>query len=244
MSDAFSQTQETAIPENPFETLVGEGKRYKTQDELAKAAYEKDRFIEQLKSENKEAADKIAEDQKQLLKLQTVEEIYKSLKTGNTPPVEPKTTQTNEGTPPAISEVDIEKLLEDKLKNFENQKSAQQNLNDVNQVLGQKFGNNASEVVKQRAGELGMSLDELRSMASSKPKAFLSLVGATEVKTQSGQPFSTPTSTVNQSNTNPNKRNSAYYEKLKNDNPSLYFSNTTRAQKLKDALALGDDFYN
>jgi len=242
MTDVFSGETKPTIPDNALETLVGEDKRYKDVESLAKAALEKDAFIEKLKGENEEAGNQIAKDQEAIKKLETVQEIYDKLKSPN-PDASQQATQTNEGTQAEISAVDIEKMVQDQFAKTASQAEGQRNVDAANKALVDKFGDNAATIVQKRSQELGMSLEELQSLASRTPDAFLTLVGASRESTQS-QTITTPTSTVRIDNSGGNVRNEKYYQELKLKDPTAYFSKETRAQKLKDAIALGDNFYN
>ena len=57
-------TIDPATIENPLETLVGEGKKFKDADALARAAIEKDRFILQLQAENAQMRTSLKGEQK------------------------------------------------------------------------------------------------------------------------------------------------------------------------------------
>ena len=243
MSNPFENTGDDEATFIPFEELIGEGKKYADQEALAKAVYEKDRFIKQLQDENKEASDHIAEREKQLLKLQTVEEIYKQLKDqGGNPPSNPNT-QTPPGEQPGQSEVDIEKLFSERFQEYERSKTRQNNLSEAVKVVNEKFGSKASEVINKRSKELGISVEKLQEMAMDNPKVFINLIDTQGTTGYSESPgFVSPNTTTRVPDSG-NVRNQKYYEKMKQERPSEYFTPATRKKMMDDALALGEQFY-
>ena len=52
--DLLNENRTTPNLDNPFEALVGEGKKYKTQDDLAKSVLHKESHIQRIERENAE----------------------------------------------------------------------------------------------------------------------------------------------------------------------------------------------
>lgn len=138
-------------------------------DPNAKRLQDKDDFIAKLQGElsgMREELNKKVDLERQL------EEIRNELKVQRD-----ATNQPRVDTRPALTEVDIEALVERKLTATEANKSATQNITEANRVVIEKFGDKAAEVVQQKAAELKVSVDFLKSVAAKSPTAFLSVMG-------------------------------------------------------------------
>lgn len=237
MSDIFQPINVTNDESVSFEALVGEDKRFKTSDDLAKAKIESDRFIDQLKRENDEL-------RKEVTSKATLDEIMTKIREmnapqGQQPPVTPPANPDN-GSPQNIESV-VATLLEK--RSLEDR--VRSNTEVVSQTLQEKFGADAQIHLNKKAKELGVSLDYLRRIASESPKAFFTLIGVSNERPVAapvvaprvlGQVHNEPVGSDGQ-------RNKAYYDKIKAVNPAEYFSPKIQNQMYKDAMKLGDAFY-
>lgn len=240
MSDVFDDnasipaTVETA---STVDSLVGEGRKFRTAEDLAKAKLESDRYIDQLKNELNEAKTQIGraanlEDQFTQLK----EEITQ-LRANSQPKVE-----TRENTAPQLSETDVEALVSKVMTRKEAQRSASENVAEANRKVLEAYGSveKAKEVVRAKAVELGLSVDALRDTAASSPTAFLRLVLDTQA-TATGR-IDLSRSTVNTSSqqvgSGPKPGTKAYFDKLRKDNPKAAYSEDTY-QQMEAAIRAG-----
>lgn len=222
MSDLFkAPDQEITIdPEKDYlPDLVGEGKKFKTPADLARAKLESDAFIERLKRENAEMRSKV---ETELSMKQFLDNLDAKLKakpaddtTQRTTPDEPNAEQINKG----ISEEDILKLLD----NREKTKQQQENLNKAIELSKKSFGANYSLVLEQKAQELGISKNFLEDIAKSNVSAFARIVGA-EPKNDSTQLF--PTSSVTTQTAPPVNTGKKYsdFEKMRKENYKEWIS--------------------
>lgn len=155
------------VNKNYLEELVGEGKKFKTPEDLARGKATSDAFIEQLKRE-------LASLRTELRSRKTVEELV-ARPAPNTPPVPPN----NQEDPPEPREQlpDIDSLLEQKLTQRELANQKRQNMNTVRQVLKQSWGSQFAAQLTEVAESLGMTQDYLDNLAETSPTAFLKLVG-------------------------------------------------------------------
>ncbi len=234
MSDIFTATNEVTI-----ETLVGDNRKYKDPNELAKAYANADAFIEQLKRENAE------------LKAQQELAARKA-------PIDPAP-QPKEPDPAPVSAKpavnggdDLAERIRAEIERNNAVKAQQTNLEQAVTALVQKVGSEqaANEMVRAKAAELGVSVDFLKSTAATSPKGFLKLVG---VEDEQAPVTNTPgirreVNTAALANTNSSAVSKpgtwAYFEKIRRENPNLYFS--PRIQKeLWEARQKTDpsDFY-
>jgi len=137
---------------------------------------------------------------------------------------------------------DLESLVEETIRKREQQQTAQQNLTQVNETLTEAYGTEASKVVKERAQELGMSLERLQEIAAESPSAFMRLVGDSPAVEKNP----TTTSSVNTTAAfnRSGERNWNYYQDLRRSNPKQYYSPKVQNQLAQDRVNLGDRFYS
>lgn len=230
---------------NFLDQLVGEGKKFKTVEDLARGKAESDRYVDQLRSEldnqrklNEEKLDQL---------LESVKNKSTNTANGNT---QTPTNQNTSGSPdggntsPNDAGSDIESLVKKALKEQEDLTRKEANVQVVTEKLTELYGEKASNVVKTRANELGMSVKQLEEMASTSPKAFLTLV--TGEKAESNSLNTTQTRVNSQSlseNNKPVGTGWSYYKELKKKNPSEFWKRHGEIyQKVQE---MGHDkFYN
>lgn len=146
---------------------------------------------------------------------------------------EEKTTPTPE---------DIESLIEKTLTQREKENTAKQNLAQVDKDLTDAFGTEANSVVKQKASELGMSLDKLQELASESPSAFMALMGSPKPKETNTLPKGQTNTESMKFNSPSNERTWSYYNKLRKENPKLYRSAQVQQQMIEDRQRMGGEF--
>lgn len=179
-NDVFNEGAGTNLPDQNnsslVETLVGEGKKFKTVEDLARGKTEADAFIERLKQEK---ADMLEEMKKQSLGSEQLEELRNELKALRTANVQP----SRDGTNPALTSDGVKSLIEEVMTQTERNRSAQQNVSAANEAMVKTFGSleKAAEAVKAKAAEVGMTMDALRGIAANSPTAFLKIMGESTV---------------------------------------------------------------
>lgn len=253
MTDLFSQQTNGDIDPNKkyYEELVGDDKKFKTNEDLAKAKAESDRFIQQLQGE-------LAGIRQELSTRQTLEELMTKVGSGRAPENTPGNNQNLSGDDDgknvkSFSEEDIARLVEDRLSKAERARVQNSNLETVKQALQESFGSDYVTHLKAKAAELGVSEEYLNSMAKDTPKAFLKLVEAGEAKraTPVAGSLFTPPSGANIHSTNQSKGFSptgtpkmSFYENIKRTDPVKYWSPEVQNKMHKDAIALGESFFD
>jgi hypothetical protein len=231
--------QQTA---NPLETLVGEGKKFQTTEDLAKGKLEADSFIEQLKQEAQQKAEDI-------LKMQTELEIYRRLQANTPPTVKPNevTTPPDKAPEKTNDSVDLAARIREELSRAEAEKVSTRNVAEVKEVLIRTYGNEqkAAEVLKQKAEEMGVSTDFLSEVAAKSPKAFYAQFGL-DTSPKGAQGITSDVNTAAFSNTTSGVREGTYkwFEQLRQTNPTLYHSPKTQNQMFQAAKKLGSAFYS
>lgn len=233
MPDIFSELpEEDQIPDNPLEALVGEDKKFKTTDLLARGKFESDRHVRKLESENAALRTKLDA-------AKQIEDFFKEVQAskGNNQIPEPDAEN---------KEIDIDALLERKLSEFRQRDSIEANKNLVATTMTEKYGDNAGNIVNGVAKDLDIPMAELQTMAMKNPKGFLKLVERTAPVSNKQDTFSPgPQSRINTSSQFVNQgRNKAYYDALKVKDKKTYDSPETKIAMHQDALSMGAAFFS
>lgn len=224
--------------------LVGDGKKFKTPQELARSKAEADAHIARLESEMREL-------RTDLVKRATMEELVEKLKASkvNSPPHkgdesndEDDDTQTKPKE--SFSREELLKILDEKEKERKKRDNVEHVANELRKIYGDDFGSKVNEAMNM----LGVNKDFLGSMAETQPQAFVKLITNT-VRKQNAP--SDPNSSVNTSffesptrkSSGPEKTHAEWQEVHKAD-PARYFSREATIQRHRDAQALGDKFFS
>lgn len=170
-ADAFGAAPAVTAVANPVETLVGEGKKFKDVEALAKGKLESDAFILQLQTEMaglREVAQQNINAETQL------NELKNELIALREASVQPKVP-----TGPVLTATDIDNLVEKSLTKKEATRTATQNINESNNRIVRHYGTveKAQEAVRAKAGELNVTVEYLKDTAARSPTAFIQLMG-------------------------------------------------------------------
>ena len=235
---------------NPFEELVGEGKKFSSKEDLAKGKLESDNFIKQLQ---KELSGLRGELQGRMSLEQFIDKLDKKTSTTVNNQVIPKPDENqrpdNTSNQPvsSITKEDIENLLVER----ERAATEKTNLKFVAEQLKKSFGDNFQSIVNNKAKELDIGQKYLESIAKERPHAFLKLMGADKAETivektdfasflpkasVNAQAFKTNTSGLPKTNTE--------YKKLLRTDPVKYWSKEVQTEMFKLTSQYGDDFLN
>lgn len=229
---------------NYLETLVGDGKKFKTVEDLAKGKAEADLYIKTiLRTQDELRADyeRLREEYNSRAKL---EELIDQLNTSNlassnsTPPANEDTNTPN------LKPEDIESLVMKKLQETELKRNEERNINTVMAKLKEKFGNNYADVLNRQAEQLGLSKEDVTNLAKKSPNAFLKVMEL-DKPAEDNTLFKLPRNERRPDTfapTSTQKRSWSYYEKMRKENPKAYFDPKTQVQMHHDAIALGDAF--
>lgn len=230
MADMFNAPVDQQADPNVdyLSELVGDDKKFKTTAELARGKYEADKHIENLTNTLNELRND--------LKTRTTEEDLinriTQLQTRQSEQRQEPTQTENPTTATGLTKEDVERMFAER----DTQRTSASNLQEVQTRLAEMYGNTAPQEIEAKAKELGVSKDELRSMAASRPKVFLALF--TERKAQPLDVFGAPTSgraTPLDNNVSGVKKFSDF-QKLRREKPTEYFGPAVQ----KEILAIGD----
>ena len=167
----------TPAPEGQvFEAIVGEGKKFKDQEALAKAKIESDNFIARLQAEAEEMRQKINEQV-------TIESVMKKLEESKPkPPVQEPVHQqepVNQSEEGFLKPEDLDKILAERLDQRDKENRSQSNLREAQNKLVGLYGSpqEATRQLNRKASELNLSVKELEGFAKSNPQVFYGLMG-------------------------------------------------------------------
>lgn len=239
--------------ENALEILVGDDKKFKDAEALAKGKLESDRFILQLQKENAAARERLKELDEQLKERITLEEFMDEFRNTQN---DAANTVTN---PQHVSrndvshqnqQPDINKLIDERLMEQRRRELIQANVATSVQEVAKAWGPSYQSKLEARVHELGLSKEFVESVAQSSPKAFLELIGiGRKQETSRSDPnidvpprTDVQTRTVDIRNDN-TVRNQVYWNKLRKQDPKAFHSEKMTAQRHRDAQRLGEAFF-
>ena len=243
MADIFNSEDHSGS--TALEQLVGEGKKYKSVEELAEAYANADNHITELRTDLQSTREFISEELKKLAEQRKLE-----------PPVPPANeTGSNPLTPAPVAppnkdEVeDLDTRIAKALENRETLNRFQTNANTVQEILVERLGGvtEAAQAVIKRAGELGLDPSEMKELAAKSPKAFLATMGITDGEKPMSSSTPAPRSDVNPLMVNsggPRANSYAYFEQIRKSDPKLYWNPKTQSAMHKAAQEQGMDFFN
>jgi hypothetical protein len=238
-ADTTTEANNSQTNENYVNQLVGEGKKFKDLEALAKGKLEADRHIGEITKTLDELRAELA---KQDYAKSLLEQMSKGSETRqDEPPPNTSSSSNTENTTQSAS--DIESLVEKVITEKERNRTVAQNLVVVNEEMEKKFGDKAGQILKTKSTELGMSLDRLKEIAAESPTAFFQLIGVSASRPTQA---TAPQSSIRSENFNPNSqdRTFEYYQKIRKENRSLYYSPKIQNMMLQDRERLGSRFYN
>jgi hypothetical protein len=149
-------------------------------------------------------------------------------------------TDADGNTNQTASDDDLKSLVEKTLTEREALATVEQNLSSVTRQLEADYGTEANAKVNEKAKELGISLSRMEELAKESPSAFFALLGGTKKPIASMAQGSIRTEGVAYQNTN--DRDWSYYQKLRRENKSTYYTPKVQKQILEDKKRLGDKF--
>ena len=235
MPDLF-ESAETETTDASLEELVGEGKKFRTLQDLAKGKAAADSHISNLEKE-------LSELRQELSQRSTVEDFVSRLKTGNTTPAsESEDNQIRE--PVASQEKPVMSLQEEvqKALRAEIEKSSREaNVAKAKQALRERLGDDYNEKLKQIAEGLGVKPEFLSSMAASSPDGLVKIVESVSPQ-KDNRPLNVPSQT-SVPNPQEGSRNFKFYQDLRRKDPGLYFSKRVQKEIHDQAMKQGQNFY-
>lgn len=227
--------------EDPVTLLVGEGKKFKTVQDLAKGKIESDGFIEQLKTENKALREAVASGADTSGIQAKIEQLLAAQKgSGQT-----STPASNQSQSEPLT---AEKVL-DLLDRREQAKALANNASHFNSTINKVLGDKAGDIVMQRLNDLGLDKQTFDEIVSRNPQSALKLVGVKEAPAGGQGDVAGKSTNVNTAaafspqHNGDQVMNHSYFEKLRKEQGSKFFSVETQKQMFDARKRLGPDYF-
>ena len=141
-----------------------------------------------------------------------------------------------------ISEDEIAKIVKAQLEATQAATTYDANLNSVRDALRSRYGDekSANQEFEAKAREMGLSVDEALELGKKSPKVVLSWFG--EIQPQSSAPApGRNTQGIEGSTRGPQEGTWEWWQKLRRDDPKVYFSPKMARKRMQDAERLGRD---
>jgi len=244
MTDLFNDDQTNSGNNQPnpnsgtddlLAELVGEGKKFKTVNDLARSKVEADRFIEQLKSESAEMRAQMTKLEGTATKQRTIEDILNAV----------KEVRGDEGNQPPVTTEDILKAIDHRVLQLDHEKSRRANAEVAQSELLKRFKGDeakAKEFIRTEAQRVGLTPSELKGLSETSPEAFKRILGLSN-PTGSGTGPSFNSEVNTSSAQGGTTRNAAYYSELKAKLGPRFWDPAIQQQRFKDRQALGTKFF-
>lgn len=158
--------------QSPIDLLVGEGKKYKTVEDLARSRIEADNFIETLKREKAEAAEARTKAEVELEKLRRGVQREESPNSN----VAQSTTQ--------LTEENLQALIDKSLQERERTTTRARNYETIKKHLMDAYGDQAEERLAKQASEMNTTSEKLFEIGSDNPALFTRLFPVNKPKTE------------------------------------------------------------
>lgn len=241
--DVFTETQ--GENESVFDTLVGEDKKFKTPEDLARGKREADAFITKVQDENASLKEELAKLQERLGESEgsknLVEEIRGAIKGAE-----------SDGNQPVDKEA-LSKLVREIMQGEISEKTAKENRSKGQSLVLKQVGGDvdaARKLLAERAESINMTVADLRELSEKSPDAFAKLIedapsaaGSGSVSAIKGQNTQSHGSSVRPEfiDGTPTK---AYFDRIKKEVGLQKFISDTKLQRqyLDAAMKLDDRF--
>jgi len=189
-NDLFAETEIVDPNKNYIEELVGENKKFKTVEDLARSVVFKDHHIGVLETENKT----FRTNEQARQKIEDLIEKLASTKNNQSTTNDDNQRGRESDSEPGLKLEDVDKLVEQKVTQAQLTARREANLAEVNKQCRNALGPNFAAKLNQQAQSLGLSKEYLNGLAGENPTAFYRLMG---LESKQSADIFTPPSDVN-----------------------------------------------
>jgi hypothetical protein len=204
--------------------LVGEGRKYKTIEDLAKSYLKADEFIEVLKNDN-------AKLKQEAVKGKTLDEVLERIEQGS---------KSSGDTKPAVdgksfTAADIERLVDERLTGRETARTREDNIRKAEKALVATYGEKSKEVYLAKA-DTPQKRKALNDLAAVDPVSFAALFQTTAVvgNPADGQTTRSDGITINTGTgraIDPDCKE--FYDAMRKKEPAKYYSQAVQSEMHK-----------
>jgi hypothetical protein len=214
--------------------LVGEGKKFKTVEDLAKGKLESDTFIERLQVENKALRESLDGEGNPELVLAKINEYLTKKGSENADKGQSNQSQAQPLTQEKVLELLQQRELETKVQN---------NVESFNTQVKKALGDKARETIKSRLDELSLDEGLFGAMVEQNPQAALKLLGLKEQGPVGGMGTSVNTEAYFQETGKGEKQNFQFFQKLRRELGVGYYEPHIQKQVFEARQKMGTDFW-
>lgn len=238
-----TEQQGQSNQEDFVQKVVAEkGEQWKDPQALAKGYLSAQEYISTLETQTKEMRDEIN-------KQDYAKELLTKFENQGSQPTMAGTQENKgggeqENTTPAFSEEQLKSLVSGAISEHQANSVKQANIQTVDAKLTEMYGTEAAKTVDKKAGELGLSKDQLTKIAEDSPDAFFRLMGEAPRKEANPVSQGSINSTAETFNHQNGERDWNFYQELRRTDRRKYFSPAMQKQMMNDKIRLGDKFGN
>lgn len=226
------------IDEATFEALVGEGKKFKDPDALAKGKLEADHHIANLE---KELSDMRAELQGRLSMEELLDKVQTRTSNDEVTPPNPLNVRTDEQEDGLVSR-DLAKEVRALVEAERKKERREANVSSAKAELKKRFGADYNSKLQNIADSLEVSVNMLSDMAATSPAGFIKLIDSVA---KPDKDISIPNTQIdtNRDRKEFTSKNAAYYKELRRSDPKTYWSKHNQVEMNREAVRQGSAFY-
>lgn len=214
----------------------------KTKEEILDAKANSDIHIKKIEQENADLRRDWIAAKDELTTKAKFEEYLDQMRS---PQGQPQgTTPAKEEDSPRYDPNAVKNMIKEEYSLYEKQRFENSNYQQVETKLREKFGPNFATTLKDQQSKLGLSTDEINTLAKRSPEAFFRVMGLNEGVKDS---FQTPPRSAQRNDSfvprGEPKRDYAFYQAMKKENPNAFFDPKIAMQMEKDAQSMGEAFF-
>jgi hypothetical protein len=242
MSLINNDDDQIVIDENKkyFDDLVGEGRKFKDPEQLARGKWHADKTIELMEKRMDALRAEYQKEREQNLTRAQLEEVIEKFSkqplASNANPI------VNEDRTPVFDPNQLETLVASNYEKMREKERQDQNYRMVQEKAMTRFGANYKQSLAETMNDLGLSPADVETMARNNPKVFIKTFGLDalppaqnfQAPPRSGfTPFQ-PTGGAHKS--------WSYYQEMRKNKPDEYYAQKTQNKMMDDYAALGEKF--
>ena len=222
-----------ATPNADLNEWVGEGKKYATMEEAAKANIFAQAHITDLERQTGEMRDDII---KHEARGDMLERLQAATQQATQTPSEESRETTAASTEDVLAQVReiVDTQIPEQVQRINAEQRAEANERKVQDAMQAQFGDRGSDAMARKAVELGMTLETMKDLARRSPDAVLKFF---PTGTQQGQQITGDVNTTGMvTETGGDLLPYSYFEEIRKTKPSEYFSHAVQKQLLDQAV--------